>query len=96
MRKDKISKPMTMREVAEEWGLNYEVLMIKREIIDAIRAHCKKHNISQRKLAAMVPGMSQDRISDMYNGTGGGITIDKLVSVANALKFKVSLTLKAA
>ncbi len=39
MNKYKAGKPMNMKELAESWGLNYEVLMIKREIIDAIRSH---------------------------------------------------------
>lgn len=96
MSKYKAGKAVTMKEFCQEFGIDYEVMVIKRKIINAIRAHCKAHKISQRKLARMVPKMSQDRISDMYNGFGAGITIDKLVSVATALKIEVKITAIAA
>ena len=92
-----LSPPMTMKEFVESFGGCYETLQIKWELVDTIKAHCKAHKISQRKLASMVPGLSQDRVSHFFNyGTSGGITIDKLIEIAAALNIKFKLVRKAA
>ncbi len=92
-----LSPPMTFKDFVEVTGGCYETLLIKWELVGAIKAHCKAHKISQRKLASMVPGLSQDRVSHFFNyGTSGGITIDKLIEISAALNIKFKLVRKAA
>lgn len=45
---------------------------------------------------AMVPGLSQDRVSKIFSGQVGHMTIDKLVEILSSLKFKVAVKAKAA
>ena len=78
-------------KLAESWGLDYQVVKVKSSLIQAIKAHCSKKQISQRQLAAMVPGLSQDRISKIFSGHIGHMSIDKLVEIHSALKIKVSI-----
>lgn len=89
-------KPQSIEEVAKDWGIDYQVFKIKSDLISTIRDYCAEHEISQRKLAAMVPGLSQDRISKIFSGQVGHMTIDKLVEILSALKFKVAIKAKAA
>lgn len=77
----------------QEWKLEIEVLRIKRELIEAIQAHCKKHEFTQRELAAMVPGLTQDRVSKIFSGKHGHMTIDKLVEVTTTLDLEISLSI---
>lgn len=92
-----LSPPMTMKQFVEATGACYETMMIKWELVGAIKSHCEAHKISQRKLASMVPGLTQDRVSHFFNyGTSGGITIDKLIEIAAALGIKFKLVRKAA
>ena len=89
-------KPQTLEEVAKNWGIDYQVFKIKNELITTIKHYCDEHEVSQRKLAAMVPGLSQDRVSKIFSGQVGHMTIDKLVEILSALKFKVAFKAKAA
>jgi predicted XRE-type DNA-binding protein len=89
-------KPQSIEEVAKDWGIDYQVFKIKNDLINTIRGYCDEHEISQRKLAAMVPGLSQDRISKIFSGQVGHMTIDKLVEILSALKFKVAIKAMAA
>jgi len=89
-------KPQTLEEVAKDWGIDYQVFKIKNELITTLRQYCQEHGVSQRKLAAMVPGLSQDRVSKIFSGQVGHMTIDKLVEILSALKFKVAFKAKAA
>ena len=89
-------KPQTLDEVAKDWGIDYQVFKIKRDLIATIKHYCGAHEVSQRKLAALVPGLSQDRISKIFSGQVGHMTIDKLVEILTALKFKVAVKAKAA
>jgi predicted XRE-type DNA-binding protein len=43
------------------------------------------------QMAAMAPGLSQDRISKIFSGQIGHMSIDKLVEIHSALKLKVSI-----
>lgn len=86
----------TLEEVAKDWGIDYQVFKIKNDLITTIKHYCEEHEISQRKLAAMVPGLSQDRISKIFSGQVGHMTIDKLIEILTALKFKVAVKAKAA
>ena len=89
-------KPQTIQEVAKDWGIDYQVFKIKSDLINTIKSYCEGHEISQRKLASMVPGLSQDRISKIFSGHVGHMTIDKLIEILSVLKFKVAVTAKAA
>ena len=89
-------KPQNLEEVAKDWGIDYQVFRIKSELVDTIRAHCEDHSISQRKLASMVDGLTQDRVSKIFSGQVGHMTIDKLVEILSALKYKVAVKTKVA
>lgn len=81
-------------EYVKEWNAEIQVLRIKKDLIEAIRKHCERNKISQRKLASMVPGLTQDRVSKIFSGKYDHMTIDKLVEILSALQFAVSLSVK--
>ena len=89
-------KPISLKKLAEEWGIDYEVFKIKKQLVKKIQTHCEKHNISQRTLANQTPGLTQDRVSKIFNGQIGTMTIDKLVQILSVLKIKVKIHLKPA
>ena len=93
MKKEKL-KEVSLKELAEESGVNYELFRIKRSLVKKIKAYCEKNKISQRSLAKQVPGLTQDRISKIYNGNVGGMTIDKLILILDALNIKINFSLK--
>ena len=95
MKKEKL-KAQSLQELAKEWGIDYQVFRIKSELVDLIRGYCQEHSISQRKLASMVPRLSQDRVSKIFSGQVGHMTIDKLVEILSALNFKMTLKARAA
>lgn len=95
MKKEKL-KQVTIKELAEDSGINYEVLKIKQKLVTRIKAHCEKNKISQRALAKLVPGLTQDRISKIFNDRIGGMTIDKLIQILSALDIKVNVSVKKA
>jgi predicted XRE-type DNA-binding protein len=94
--KEKKLKPQSLADLAKDWGIDYQTFKIKSELIDVLRRHCQENDISQRKLASMVPGLTQDRISKIFSGQVGHMTIDKLVAILSMLKIKVSVSAKAA
>lgn len=96
MKKTEKLKTQNLAEIAKDWGIDYQVFKIKSNLIKTIKDHCEEHAISQRKLAGMVEGLSQDRISKIFSGQVGHMTIDKLIEVLSALRVKVSLTAKNA
>jgi len=89
-------KPQSLEGVAKDWGIDYQVFKIKSELIEAIKKYSEEHKISQRKLASMVSGLTQDRISKIFSGQVGHMTIDKLIEIMSALKIKVAVKAKAA
>ncbi len=95
MKKEKL-KPQSLESVAADWGIDYQVFILKTKLIDKIKIICKENSISQRKLAKMVDGLSQDRISKIFTGQAGHMTLDKLVEILSALNVKVELKLKEA
>jgi len=95
MKNEKL-KPQSLEEVAKDWGIDYQVFKIKSELIETIKKYCEVHQVSQRKLAKMVSGLTQDRISKIFSGQVGHMTIDKLVEILSALKIKVAVRAKAA
>lgn len=95
MKKEKL-KEVSFKELVENSGINYEVFKIKQKLVAKIRAHCEKNKISQRALAKLVPGLTQDRIFKIFNDRIGGMTIDKLVQILSALDIKVNVSVKKA
>lgn len=95
MKNEKL-KPQSLESLAKDWGIDYQVFKIKSELIDAIKDYCANHKVSQRKLASMVPGLTQDRVSKILSGQVGHMTIDKLVEITSALKIKVAVKTRAA
>jgi predicted XRE-type DNA-binding protein len=93
MKKEKL-KPQSLESVASDWGIDYQVYLLKTKLIDKIKEICEENGISQRKLAKMVDGLSQDRISKVFTGQVGHMTLDKLVEILSALKVKVDFKLK--
>ena len=91
-------KKTTLKKLAGEVDVNYEAMIIKSQLIDEIKSYCEKKKISQRQLAKDVPGLTQDRVSKIFNGQIGHMTIDKLVTILAALNYtvKVKAKLKAA
>ena len=89
-------KAHSLEELASDWGIDYQVFKIKSELIATIKKYCEDHSVSQRKLATQVPGLTQDRVSKIFSGQVGHMTIDKLVEITSALKIKVVLKAKAA
>ena len=93
----KMKSKLTIQNVGryvQEWNAEFQVLRIKAELIEVIQKHCERNGISQRKLASMVPGLTQDRISKIFSGKHDHMTIDKLLEIVSALSFTVALTLK--
>jgi predicted XRE-type DNA-binding protein len=88
--------PQSLESLASNWGIDFQVFKIKFDLIDAIKEYCSDHHVSQRKLASMFPGLTQDRVSKIFSGQVGHMTIDKLVEIRSALKIKVALRTKAA
>ncbi len=89
-------KSQNLEELANTWGIDYQVFQIKSELIEMVKKTCDKHKISQRKLAAMVPGLSQDRVSKIFSGQVGHMSIEKLVEILSALNIKVAVRTRAA
>ena len=96
-KKIKLTKT-SLKGLAKEVGVNYETIVIKSQLIEEIKTYCKKKKVSQRQLAKLVPGLSQDRISKIFNGQIGHMTIDKLITILAALNYtvKIKATHKAA
>lgn len=84
-----------MDELAADWGIDLQVFKIKTYLIDVIRTHCSKNSISQKKLASMVPGLTQDRVSKILSGQVGHMTIDKLIEITSVLEFEITIKAKA-
>ena len=93
MKKEKL-KPQSLESVASDRGIDYQVYLLKTKLINKIKEICEENGISQRKLAKMVEGLSQDRISKVFTGQVGHMTLDKLVEILSALKVKVDFKLK--
>ena len=84
----------TLKELAEEVDVSYEAIVIKSQLIDEIKAYCKKKKISQKQLAKRVLGLTQDRVSKIFNGQVSHMTIDKLILILASLNYTVKLKAK--
>ena len=89
-------KKQSLEDLAKDWGIDYQTFRIKMELVDAIKSYCKRREISQRRLASMVPGLTQDRVSKIFSGQVGTMTLDKILQIMTALDIKVRLLAKAA
>ncbi len=88
--------PQSIESLAKDWGVDFQVFKIKNQLIETIKKHCESNKVSQRKLAALVPGLTQDRISKIFSGQVGHMTIDKLIEIMSALEINVVVKAKAA
>lgn len=93
--KTKKNATQSFDELAADWGVDLQVFKIKTFLIDTIRSHCKDNLISQKKLASMVTGLTQDRVSKIFSGQVGHMTIDKLIEIMSALEYAVTIKAKA-
>jgi len=85
----------TLEKLANELGFDYQTIVIKSEFVDKIKEHCQNKKISQRQLAKIVPRLTQDRVSKIFNGQIGHMTIDKLITILTALDYEVQLKTKS-
>ena len=89
-------RKVDIKEFAEMMGVDYHIVQVKAKLIDKIKAECKTKNISQRELARMVPGLTHDRISKIFNGQLGHMSVDKLIEILNHLNIRINLSFKKA
>jgi predicted XRE-type DNA-binding protein len=95
MKKEQI-KTQTLKELAEDWGINYQVLKIKQSLVGLIKKYCEENCLSQRRLASIVPGLTQDRVSKIFSGQIGHMSIDKLVQILSVLDIELNIQTKKA
>jgi len=95
MRRKK-KRGLSIGELAKEWGIDEQTVRIKAELVKVIREHCEKNHISQRRLASIVPGLSQDRVWRIFSGQVGHMTIDKLISILSTIGYRVNVNARAA
>ena len=83
-----------LRKLAKEVGVDYTTIVIKSKLVSDIKSYRTKNGISQRELAEKIPGLTQDRVSKIFSGQIGHMTIDKLIQILQGLNYKVILKLK--
>ena len=96
MKKTTKMKTLSLEKLAQSWNIDYQTFKIKVALINTLKKYCATHNISQRKLAKLVPGLTQDRISKIFSGQVGHMTIDKLIFILSILKVKASISIQKA
>ena len=85
----------TLEKLANELGIDYQTIVIKSELVNKIKQRCIKKNISQWQLAKIVPGLTQDRVSKIFSGQIGHMTIDKLITILTVLGYEIQLETKS-
>ena len=85
-------KETDLKGFADMLGVDYQLVQVKAKLIDKIKNECVKRKISQRKLASLVPGLTHDRISKIFNGQVGHMTVDKLIEILSHLDIKASIS----
>jgi len=85
----------SLEKLANELGIDYQTIIIKSKLVDKIKEHSIKKKISQRQLAKIVPGLTQDRVSKIFSGQIGHMTIDKLITILTVLGYEVQLETKS-
>ena len=88
------AKESELKKLAEVMGVDYQLIQVKSKLIEKIKMECGKHKISQRKLASIVPGLTHDRISKIFNDQIGHMTVDKLIEILSCLDIKTNITFK--
>jgi len=53
----KKKRGLSIEELAKDWGVDAQTVRIKGELVEVIRRYCGRNGISQRRLAAFVPGL---------------------------------------
>ena len=84
-------KTTDIKGFAEMMGVDYQLIQLKVKLIDKIKTECEERKISQRKLAGLVPGLTHDRISKIFNGQVGHMTADKLIEILSCLNIKAKI-----
>lgn len=87
-------KTTDLKGFAEVMGVDYQLIQVKAKLINKIKDECKERGISQRKLAGLVPGLTHDRISKIFNGQVGHMTVDKLIEILSHLNIKANISFK--
>ncbi len=87
-------KTAELKDFAEMMGVDYHLVEVKAKLIDKIKSECEKRNISQRKLADLVQGLTHDRISKIFNGQVGHMTVDKLIEILSSLDIRANISFK--
>jgi len=88
------SKATDLKGFAEMMGVDYQLIQVKSKLIEKIKSECENRNISQRKLAGLVPGLTHDRISKIFNGQVGHMTVDKLIEILSHLDICANISFK--
>lgn len=88
------AKESELKKLAEVMGVDYQLIQLKSKLIEKIKVECEKHSISQRKLAVLVPGLTHDRVSKIFNGQIGHMTVDKLIEILSCLDIKTNIIFK--
>lgn len=87
-------KTTDLKGFAEMMGVDYQLVQVKAKLIDKIKSECEGRSISQRKLASLVPGLTHDRISKVFNGQVGHMTVDKLIEILTHLNIRANISFK--
>lgn len=87
-------KTTDLKGFAEMMGVDYQLIQVKAKLIEKIKSECEDREISQRKLASLVPGLTHDRISKIFNGQVGHMTVDKLIEILSHLNIKANISFK--
>ena len=87
-------KETDLKGFADLMGVDYQLVQLKSKLIDKIKSECEKKSISQRKLASKIPGLTHDRISKIFNGQIGHMTVDKLVEILGYLEIRTNVIFK--
>lgn len=88
------TKSTDLKGFAEINGVDYQLIQVKAKLIEKIKSECESRSISQRKLAGLVPGLTHDRISKIFNGQVGHMTVDKLIEILSHLDIRVNISFK--
>lgn len=83
-----------LKGFAEMMGVDHQLVQLKAKLIDKIQTECQSRGLSQRKLASLVPGLTHDRISKIFNGQVGHMTVDKLIEILSHLDIQANITFK--
>ncbi|RME14178.1 MAG: hypothetical protein D6797_09465 [Bdellovibrio sp.] len=67
---------------------------MKAKLIDKIKSECERRKISQRKLASLVPVLTHDRVSKIFNGQVGHMTVDKLIEILSHLNIRANISFR--